>query len=122
MRTLNLDAGWTCTYVGLDTEPVAQLDAWRFSQACDDGCTASLNRQFVLYPTDECVSYLLQIDSAPEGTQLSVNGHRLGAVMAPCTLDVTAFVSLEDNDMTFQVGPGAQGTFAGIRLQAIACE
>ncbi len=122
MRTLNLDTGWTCSYFEAEVEQVARLEDWRFSPAHGDGSAASLKRRFILYPTDACVSYMLTIDSAPAGTQISVNGHSLGAFAAPCVLDVTAFVSLEDNDVIFRVEQGAQGRFAGIRLQAIPCE
>ncbi len=103
-------------------ETVAQLGDWHFDHNHDDDRAACLERRFELYPTDECVQYVLQVAAAPSGTQITVNGRSVGAISAPCTLDITAFVSLDENQIAFRVERSAHGAFGAVRLQAVPCE
>ncbi|MCC6613859.1 MAG: hypothetical protein IT320_10305 [Anaerolineae bacterium] len=131
MLTLRLSTNWTCAYVeaGHQTpthrEPVAQLDGWHFDTA-QSPRTAWLEHHFDLHPTDECVQYFLHIATAPAGAQVIVNEENLGSISAPCDLDVTAYVSLDDNRIAFRVAADADrdepGAFGDVRLQAIPCE
>ena len=131
MLTLNLDSQWSCDY--FETEPdlfelqdfrvsLPALGDWRFDGRFPIGWAAWLERRFNLYPTDTCVHYALSIAAAPDGAELSVNGRQFGAVSAPCQIDITDFVTLEENRIAFRVQSGAVGRFEGVRLTAVPCE
>jgi len=130
MLTLHLSANWTCVYTEDERAPrapaqtpehVTQLDGWGFDTTHSEP-VAWLERQFTLHPTDECVQYVLQVAAAPAGTQVIVNDQNLGALSAPSALDVTAFVSLDDNLIAFRVERHRHGAFGDVHLQAVPCE
>lgn len=131
MLTLNLDSQWTCDY--FETEPdlfelqdyqvsLPALRDWRFDGRFPAGWAAWLERRFNLYPTDTCVHYELSIAAVPDGTELSVNGRQFGAISAPCRIDITDFVTLDENRISFRVYSGATGRFEAVRLTAVPCE
>ncbi len=115
-----LEHDWHSTLTGAQAiVAVPRLAAWR----ADANHAASLTRAFELEPVDFCVGYHLVIDGAPVGTRVTINGTDLG-VVGPDGLraDVTDLVALEDNHLRFQVDAGADGAFAGVRLQGTPCE
>ncbi len=115
-----LEHDWHSTLAGAQViVAVPRLAAWRADEAQD----ASLTRDFELERVDFCVGYWLVIDSAPDGTRVTINNHDVG-LTGPFGLraDVTDWVALEDNHLRFQVEAGADGVFAGVRLQGIPCE
>lgn len=115
-----LEHDWHSTLVGAQSiVAVPRLTAWR----ADADHAASLTRAFELEMTDFCVTYQLVIDGAPDGTRVTVNSTELG-VAGPDGLraDVTDLVALGDNHLRLQVAAGAEGAFAGVRLQGIPCE
>src|SRR5690606_42154028 len=68
-----------------------------------------------LRPTDVCVNYALCLDSAPEETQIYINGEKVGVYQPPgpgdppFTIDVTPYVALEYNEIAFRVEWNAAG-------------
>jgi hypothetical protein len=131
MLTLHLNTDWTCDYFELDPdlyefqdyhENILHLTEWQFSRRYPEGWGAWLERRFSLYPLGECVHYHLLLDRLPEDAVLYVNGRNFGAVSAPCTLDVTDYVVLEDNRLAFRVTSMAAGSFGAVRLTAVPCE
>jgi hypothetical protein len=131
MLTLHLNDRWTCEFTVPQPElntitgvraDVPALDQWRIEESLSQGWEARIERSFQLFPLDECVRYLLHIDSAPPATQLSINRQNLGVITAPCQVDVTAYVSLDDNRIAFHISGGARGDLGGVRLQAVLCE
>jgi hypothetical protein len=115
-----LEHDWHSTLAGAQSiNAVPRLPQWRAHATHD----ASLTRDFELEAVDFCVSYWLVLDSAPDGTRVSVNGNELGrAGTEGFRVDVTDWVALEDNHLRFQVEAGAEGAFEGVRLQGIPCE
>ncbi|MBZ0300833.1 MAG: hypothetical protein K8J31_13870 [Anaerolineae bacterium] len=131
-----LHSGWTCEYFEL--EPglyefaqdvrVPSLVEWAFDKRRVENWAAWLKRGFDLRPTDGCVSYFLYLDSAPEDTQIYVNGEKIGIYQQsgpdapPFEVDVTPYVALEYNEIAFRVEWNAAGRFEGVRLQAVPCD
>lgn len=135
LPSIPLDSGWLCDY--FEAEPdvyelaaesaVTALSAWSFDRRRAEGWAAWLERTFALEPTDECVRYLLLIDSAPQGMRIYVNGehvadYQVGDDDPPFEVDVTDRVWLDTNRIAFRVDSGATGTFAGVRLQPAPCD
>ncbi len=87
-----------------------------------DGKLVWLEREFDLPLQDVCISYELQIDAAPVGTQLTINGRDFGEIETPFVFDVTDMVTLEDNRIAFRVMHGASGRFGAVSMMAIPCE
>jgi len=85
--------------------------------------TLNLRRTFDLEPIgDICLSFYLQLDHAPMGTQVYVNGWHVGTLQSNESLyaDVTDYVSLEDNLVLLKVTHS--GELAGLSIQPIPCE
>ena len=133
LPVISLIANWTCDYFEdgatnlyefRDSHPVASLADWSFDRRLSDGWAAWLQRRFDLPMLNHiaCVNYVLQIDDAPYGAILDINGREFGQVQTPFTMDVTDFIALEDNTIGFRVPCHATGQFQGIRLVAVACE
>lgn len=132
LATISLNSGWMCAYFEMhsgphglrDEVPVPSLVEWVFDKRRVENWAARLQRGFDLEPTDVCVNYILHLDSAPEETLIYVNGEKLGMYNppGPFDIDVTPYVALEYNDITFQVEWNAAGRFEGVRLQPVPCE
>jgi hypothetical protein len=129
--TISLDHNWTCQYfemgAGLrqatDDESVPSLAEWVFDKQRGENWAAWLKCGFDLEPTDECVNYTLRIESAPEETQLFVNGEKLGVISeTPFSIDVTNYVALEYNEIALRVEWNAAGRFESIALQPVPCQ
>ena len=128
--SIPLNHGWTCEYFEMnagqrqftDDEPVPSLAEWVFDKRRGENWAAWLKCGFDLQPTDACVTYTLRIDSAPEETQLFINGEKLGVIPeTPFSIDVTNLVALEYNEIVLRVEWNAAGRFEGISLQAVPC-
>jgi hypothetical protein len=131
MLTLHLNTDWMCDYFELEPdlyefqdyqESIVHLSEWHFDRRYPEGWAAWLERRFSLYSLGECVQYQLQIDRLPSDTELFVNGRKFGIVDVPCNLDVTDFVVLEDNRLSFRIPSDATGKFGAIRLTATPCK
>jgi hypothetical protein len=132
IRTISLNVDWTCDYFEdrqpslyefMETHPVPMLRQWSFERRLSEGWTAWLQRRFDLPPIgDSCIDYRLQIEDAPSGAQLVINGREFGEVKVPTTIDVTDVVTLEDNQIAFRVPCDASGAFGNIRLIALPCD
>lgn len=130
MKPIALDNAWTCDYFSLSddrTEPDRQLVPYLAAWTPDASApSALLLRRFILKPTDDCVSYMLRIDSAPAHTRIIVNNQHVGDYTPtdkPFEIDVTPYVYLEDNLIAFRVQYQETVTpFSGVRLQPIPCE
>jgi hypothetical protein len=131
MLTLHLDTLWSCDYIEVEPDlyefqdyatQVPSLPDWRFSGRYPEGWAAWLERRFDLQPTDMCVRYTLRIEATPDGAALSVNGRQFGVIDAPCSVDVTDYVTLDENRIAFRVLSGANGAFGALRLTAVPCE
>jgi hypothetical protein len=124
--TISLDPHWRCEY--LDGAPDGQIDGFdipsltKFEPRQIPTKLAWLERAFDLPIQDECINYMLSIDSAPVGTRLSINGREVGEFLTPLSLDVTDIVALEDNVMTLSVPHNALGWFGIMQLIVIPCE
>lgn len=127
---ISLNVGWTCDYFEpeiarlyefLETYDVPTLSMWRYSQRFAEGWSAWLQRRFTLIAHDVCINYLLVIAAAPQGTVLFLNQRDFGVIETPATLDVTDYVTLDDNHIAFRVPNGATGTFNGVRLIGVPC-
>ncbi|MFN8376911.1 MAG: hypothetical protein U0694_29060, partial [Anaerolineae bacterium] len=126
LLTLPLDQHWRCQfYRGGDsvdetqnTAIILPLSAW----AADPGRpVATLDHNVRLSPIEaECVSYWLQVDSAPQGTQVLVNQKLVGEVRGGKALefDVTNYVALGLNWIMFRVEGEPPGRFGAVRLVA----
>jgi len=68
-----------------------------------------------------CLRFVLQIDAAPVGTQVYINGWHAGTTEAGKTLsrDVTDTVTLEANLIHLKLV--RRGSLGGVRLVAIPC-
>jgi hypothetical protein len=131
MLTLVLDRHWSCDYFEVEPDlyefqdyrvSLTSLQDWQFERRFPESWAAWLERRFDLHPIDTCVHYVLSIDAAPEGTALSVNGRQFGAISAPCRIDITDFVTLDENRIAFRVHSGSTGRFGTVRLTAVPCE
>ncbi len=131
MLTLLLNTNWSCDYFEIEPDlyefqdfhtAVARLGDWSFDRLYPQGWAAWLERRFDLQPLDYCVHYELNIAVVPEGAQLSVNGRQFGVLAAPCRVDITDYVTLDENRIAFRVLSGATGGFGDIRLTAVPCE
>lgn len=131
MLTINLDKRWSCDY--FEVEPdlfelqdfrvrLPALRDWQFERRFPEGWAAWLEHRFDLQPLDSCVHYELTVAAAPEGAELSVNGRQFGAIAAPCRIDITDYVTLDENRIAFRVLSGAAGEFGAVRLTAVSCE
>ena len=91
---ISLDSNWQCVYADGSSEVlVPSLGGW--SHASQE---VELKRKFRLDITDSCVNYVLHVDSAPLGTEVSVNGQDVTRIsVLPFVVDVTMFVMLENN-------------------------
>jgi hypothetical protein len=130
---ISLDRDWLCEY--FEHEPdvyelassalaVPSLAGWTCSGRYDGGWAAYLQHTFFLEPTDFCVSYFLQIESAPGNIVLFVNGRRLGQFdgSRPFSFDITDYVALEENSLALRVDCGGRGRFGRVYLQPVPCE
>lgn len=131
LPAISLNHGWTCEYfemsAGLrqfaDDEPVHSLVEWVFDRRRGEDWAAWLKCGFDLHPTDDCVSYTLRIESAPEDTLVLINGERVGTITeTPFSMDVTNHVALEYNEIALRVEWNAAGRFEGVALQPVPCE
>lgn len=96
---ISLDEGWLC-------ETVEGGRAWR--------------RSFALEPLDFCARYLLHVDSAPGLLTVRLRGEVVAqAVAAGTPVDVTDFVSLDENELVLCTGEGEIGR---VWLQAVPCD
>jgi hypothetical protein len=81
-----------------------------------------LKRRFDLEPIGEvCLRFVLQLDQAPAGTQVYINGWHAGTTEAGKALisDVTDYVTLEANLVHLKLN--RRGALSGLRLVAMAC-
>lgn len=131
---LQLDADWL-VYPPADADPAygtSLLDdsTWDSLQSVSDwpvdrlGSSdgVQLKRRFDLDPIGEvCLRFVLQIDAAPVGTQVYINGWHAGTTEAGKTLsrDVTDTVTLEANLIHLKLI--RRGSLGGVRLVAIPC-
>lgn len=131
LPAISLNTGWVCEYFqmhaglreAVDDVAVPSLVEWVFDRRQGEDRAAWLRRGFDLAPLDICVSYVLRLDSAPEETQIYINGERVGqADGGPCEIDVTAYVALEYNEIALRVEWNAAGRFEGVRLQPVPCD
>jgi hypothetical protein len=85
--------------------------------------TAWVWRTFTLEATDFCVRYYLHVTLLPQVALIVINDHKIKppTTPPPYILDVTDYVTLEENVIGFRV-TGAGGTFGHIHLQAVACD
>ncbi len=132
LPNLSLNNDWVCNTFELDPDlyefahdgqPVADLRAWACDRRYDDGWAAWLQKTFDLPMTDVCINYTLRIARAPKGTVVSINGTRLGEMNNGnlFEMDVTDYVTLEDNVIRFRVICGGEGSFGDIILEGIPC-
>ena len=128
-----LNNNWLCEY--FEHEPavnesaaasviVPALNAWNRGNHHRNGWLACLQRGVFLEPTEQCVSYVLHIDSAPGRVLLNVNGRRLGYFdgVHAFEFDITDYVALEDNTLELHVDCGAPGSFGRVYLEQAPCE
>ncbi|MCK6580933.1 MAG: hypothetical protein L6Q98_22810 [Anaerolineae bacterium] len=126
---ISLDADWTCDYFEdiptlyefMETFRLPSLAKWTFDKTRRENWLAWLQKKFDLPMRDICVTYRLRIDSAPSPGRLTINGRDFGEIAAPLDLDVTDYVTLEDNLIAFRVPCEARGSFSDIRLTAFPC-
>lgn len=123
---ISLDAHWHTLYLRhpLDrpTDGASVPSLLKFDARQVEGTTAWLEREFDLPMQEECVNYLLQIESVPVGTHLTLNGRDFGELTEALSVDVTDMVALEDNEIAFRVSHNAAGAFGAVRLVAVPCE
>ncbi|CAG1770764.1 hypothetical protein BAC2_01259 [uncultured bacterium] len=130
---ISLDRDWQCAYFEREPNvrelaspgtPVPSLPDWSCSRRYGSPWAAYLQHTFHLEPTDECVSYILHIESAPGTVVLYVNGRRLGEFdgSLPFSFDITDYVALEDNSMALRVECAESGRFGKLHLQPLPCE
>lgn len=81
-----------------------------------------LRRTFDVPPIgDVCLRFHLNLQVAPSGTQLFINGWHIGTVQhgQALTVDVTDFISLEDNLILIKLA--RKGDLHSLTLQPIPC-
>jgi hypothetical protein len=130
LPTLSLDENWRCAYFedkhnawSPGSVHVHSLSEW-LSATRASGIAAVLFHQFDLEPTDFCVNYMLHVESAPGTIRLEINGRRMGEFdgSPAFAFDVTDYVALEDNTISFQVDCSAAGKFGAVYLEQVPCE
>ena len=85
--------------------------------------TLNLRRTFDVEPIgDVCLRFYLDLQHAPVGTQVYVNGWHIGTLQAGETLhtDVTDTISLEDNLILLKLMHS--GDLSGLSIQPVPCE
>ncbi len=129
--SLSLILDWTCDY--FEPEPptlyefqdgvsVASLHNWQPDKRFDHRWVAWLQKWFTLEIMDVCVNYLLNVETAPFGTEVYMNGARLAAYTGtPLSLDVTDVITWESNTLAFRVPCGGKGAFTRVTLIPIPC-
>lgn len=130
---ISLDDGWTVEYFEREPDlyefaasgqPVPSLRAFSYSGRVDDSWLAWLTRTFDVPPIlDVCLRFDLHITAAPGDIVLYMNGQRLGEVEGrePFVLDVTDFITLEDNQIALRVDCAQGGAFGEVVLKAEPC-
>jgi len=117
MTIIRLDGGWDCETVRANAGDGA-TDTVLVSLVC--------RRRFELAPVDFCARYLLHVDAAPGPLTIILRGEVVAHnVAAGALVDVTDFVSLDDNLLELRVDSDAmlrEGRFGGVWLQAVPCE
>jgi hypothetical protein len=78
-----------------------------------------LRHTFDLQPAEACMRYILQIKDLPPRTRLYLNERDLGELAPPFQLDVTDFLTLEDNSIAFWIE--AEGKFGDVSLRLVPC-
>jgi hypothetical protein len=132
--SLQLDADWL-VYPPADADPAygtSLLDdsTWDSLESVSDwpvdrlGSSdgVQLKRRFDLDTIGEvCLRFVLQVDAAPVGTQVYINGWHAGTTEAGKALssDVTDTVTLEANLIHLKLI--RRGPLGGVRLVAIPC-
>jgi len=131
-RVYDLDSTWMVEYFELHHEigewaasanPIPSLRAWRFSGRYDDQWAAWLTTRFDLEPIGEtCMRYELRIAAAPNPVIVFVNGRRLGRLTDfPIAIDITDFVTYEDNLIGISVAYDTPGQFGSVEIVGIPC-
>jgi hypothetical protein len=118
---LSLDNGWSydSSSTFSDVAPVPALSAFR----SDPQQAVYLKRGFDLAATDDCVNYMLCLDSAPPGTRFTLNDQPVPVdTDRPYRIDVTMFVALEDNQLLIYIPPEVSGAIRGLALEAVPCD
>jgi hypothetical protein len=85
--------------------------------------TLNLRHTFDLEPIgDVCLRFHLDLNRAPIGTQVYINGWHVGTLQSAGTFhaDITDYVSLEDNLLLLKLN--RSGDLHGLSLQRIPCE
>jgi hypothetical protein len=126
---ISLDERWSLDYFEdiptlyefMETFTLPSLAKWRFDKTRAENWIAWLQKRFDLPLREVCVTYVLCIDSAPAGARFYLNGRDFGAIETPLRLDVTDYVTLEDNVIAFRVPCDMRGSFSDIRLTAFPC-
>ena len=88
-----------------------------------NGETLHQSQPFDIEPIGEvCLRFFLHIDSAPDGTLITLNRWQVGIfqIGQPFIADVTDYVTLEDNVLLLKVNQS--GSFGAIWLECIPCE
>ncbi len=114
-RAMN-DAAWI---------PLLDLTDWSVTNAVQSGADW-FRRRVRLVATQNCVRYLLVIDSVPEDVRVYVNGQQVGHVrgMKGFRADVTDQVHLGDNLLAFKLTCSSEksgGRFGRVALRAVPC-
>jgi hypothetical protein len=132
-----LDTGWEAEYFELEPDlyewaaapqPVARLSRWQCAARYDETWAVVLSTRFDVPPIDEvCLHFVLHLAHAPGPVTLYLNGRRLGEIdgREPFALDVTDFITLEDNRLQIRIECACfeRGErFGPILLQRVECE
>jgi hypothetical protein len=121
LPAISLDDDWQYSTGNEDADwhSLPALEQWQSPFLAGD--RLYLRRSVYLYPTEICVRYLLVLNSAPEDTDVFVNGWHVGTTRGDSfRANVTDQVTLEENVILLKVSQ--PGRFAPIYLQPIACE
>lgn len=130
---LFLNDGWTVEYFERDPgpvefaaggQPVRSLRGFMCSGRVDDGWLAVLSRRFDVEPIlDVCLRFDLHATATPGAVALQINGRALGELAGggPFVLDVTDWITLEDNEIVFVVPCGQRGAFGDVFIQTEPC-
>lgn len=115
-----LNCRWQYSTDGAAWFPLSALTHWPPPLLTLSG-TVFLRRSVFLTPADICARYWLALETAPAGTEVFVNGWRVGTTDGtPFRANVTDQVTLDDNVIELTVRqPGA---FGQVVLQAEPCE
>jgi hypothetical protein len=102
-------------------DSVATLAEWPVDRLAY-GKGVQLKRHFDLEPIGEvCLRFVLQLDQAPAGTRVYVNGWHVGTTQTgqALTADVTDAVTLEGNLLHLKLS--RRGALGGLRVVAMLC-